>query len=822
MSGSTRVQGLQSLITTVAEAERRHEGDQLRWDGYELGSGTWRSRLVERWQIMTKGRSWVDAEHAKMRQSMIEHFVASITREFGDSLGVAQKQKLAKLLDERESTLVSLQELKAQQHRGEIPSAASLMKLVSEVQNVLLNDASLGEHARRVQLAAQQLSKIDMLGGVMRQPGFRLESDVPYRIKLSLADDGSVMDSIAIDHAIGMVGRQISFQSEEIERYDSYRRSLLAEGDRLVGVERSLKATIAAISMALEDANTEVEHGERMRAEIFQAKAALAENEAIGNRLFEQYQEADAKQQLAISRKHDAIDLLSRLFIQVGASELFADEPKQALMSMLNQEFSLHQINPPPLDATDRRGDLRGHQSLAEQIIRSRDRVAADTQAPLIAKPEAVHWQRPDWGDSKDRELARVMASLGDKALLQAIADQHAPEWLAARAHAFAGQAPSLAASRPSIETENAGWFGKISKFCVGIVAAIWSPSEALTESNTDVLKKKYVEHLEQCVAGDAAALQAYASANRNADGARRSDAEIRQAALGELIRSSRDLAMRCLTLCACRFDTQEAFLESPVGKAMNYIAPEITWETWSKLGFDEALKQFSAIAMHKPIDPAIFEGTEGVSSTHEEMLAVVHSVAAILPDVDPTTTEAEGVLEIQDVPLDAAANYDDQDIDVNQSASVDTKAQDPVSLPPSAISVSTPLHEQCLKLASMCLEERLDHYLSLAPVQRAVERYKLQGKVEALREAAEQELRRRFASPLAHGESATTRFDHFGRFLAEQIRKIVNDLPWNVRAVYWPFASRVEGKLNDVELFVAAQIEQFEQAKQLALSPAP
>jgi len=822
MSGSTRVQGLQSLITTVAEAERRHEGDRLRWDGHELGSGTWRSRLVERWQIMTKGRSWVDAEHAKMRQSMIEHFVASITREFGDSLGVAQKQKLAKLLDERESTLVSLQELKAQQHRGEIPSAASLMKLVTEVQNVLLNDASLGEHARRVQLAAQQLSKIDMLGGVMRQPGFRLESDVPYRIKLSLADDGSVMDSIAIDHAIGMVGRQISFQAEEIERYDSYRRSLLAEGDRLVGVERSLKATIAAISMALEDANTEVEHGERMRAEIFQAKAALAENEAIGNRLFEQYQEADAKQQLAISRKHDAIDLLSRLFIHVGASELFADEPKQALMSMLNQEFSLHQINPPPLDATDRRGDLRGHQSLAEQIIRSRDRVAADTQAPLIAKSEAAHWQRPDWGDSKDRELARVMASLGDKALLQAIADQHAPEWLAARAHAFAGQAPSLAASRPSIETENAGWFGKISKFCVGIVAAIWSPSEALTESNTDVLKKKYVEHLEQCVAGDAAALQAYASANRNADGARRSDDEIRQAALGELIRSSRDLAMRCLTLCACRFDTQEAFLESPVGKAMNYIAPEITWETWSKLGFDEALKQFSAIAMHKPIDPAIFEGTEGVSSTHEEMLAVVHSVAAILPDVDPTTTEAEGVLEIQDVPLDAAANYDDQDIDVNQSASVDTKAQDPVSLPPSAISVSTPLHEQCLKLASMCLEERLDHYLSLAPVQRAVERYKLQGKVEALREAAEQELRRRFASPLAQGESATTRFDHFGRFLAEQIRKIVNDLPWNVRAVYWPFASRVEGKLNDVELFVAAQIEQFEQAKQLALSPTP
>lgn len=816
------MQGLQSLITTVAEAERRHEGDQLRWDGYELGSGTWRSRLVERWQIMTKGRSWVDAEHAKMRQSMIEHFVASITREFGDSLGVAQKQKLAKLLDERESTLVSLQELKAQQHRGEIPSAASLMKLVTEVQNVLLNDASLGEHARRVQLAAQQLSKIDMLGGVMRQPGFRLESDVPYRIKLSLAGDGSVMDSIAIDHAIGMVGRQISFQSEEIERYDSYRRSLLAEGDRLVGVERSLKATIAAISMALEDANTEVEHGERMRAEIFQAKAALAENEAIGNRLFEQYQEADAKQQLAISRKHDAIDLLSRLFIHVGASELFADEPKQALMSMLNQEFSLHQIIPPPLDATDRRGDLRGHQSLAEQIIRSRDRVAVDTQAPLIAKSEAAHWQRPDWGDSKDRELARVMASLGDKALLQAIADQHAPEWLAARAHAFAGQAPSLAASRPSIETENAGWFGKISKFCVGIVAAIWSPSEALTESNTDVLKKKYVEHLEQCVAGDAAALQAYASANRNADGARRSDDEIRQAALGELIRSSRDLAMRCLTLCACRFDTQEAFLESPVGKAMNYIAPEITWETWSKLGFDEALEQFSAIAMHKPIDPAIFEGTEGVSSTHEEMLAVVHSVAAILPDVDPTTTEAEGVLEIQDVPLDAAANYDDQDIDVNQSASVDTKAQDPVSLPPSAISVSTPLHEQCLKLASMCLEERLDHYLSLAPVQRAVERYKLQGKVEALREAAEQELRRRFASPLAQGESATTRFDHFGRFLAEQIRKIVNDLPWNVRAVYWPFASRVEGKLNDVELFVAAQIEQFEQAKQLALSPAP
>jgi len=839
MSGSTRVQGLQALITTVADAERRHEGDRLRWDGHELGSSTWRSRLVERWQTMTKGRSWVDAEHAKMRQSMIEHFKARIAHEFGDSLGAAQKQKLAKLLDERESTLVSLQELKAQKQRSELPSAASLMKLITEVQSILLNDASLGEHARRTRLATQQLEKIDTLGAVMRQPGFKLGTDVPYRIKLSQSEDGSVIDSIAIDQAIGMIGRQISFQSDEVERYDTYRRGLLAEGDRLDGVERSLKATIAALSIALEDPNTEVEHGERIRTEIVQTKAALADNESIGNRLFEQYQEADTKQQLAASRKHDALDLLTRLFTHIGTSELFADEPKQALMAMLNHEFALNQINPPQLDGSGEQRDLRGHQALAAQMVALRDQSAADGQSASIATPKAARWQRPDWGDSKDRDLAKVIEGLGDKAFLKAIADQHAPEWLAARAQYFAAQAPSVAVSTTSSETTNAGWLGKLSKLCAGIAAAIWSPPAASAESNKDVLKKKYIEHLEQCVAGDASALRAYATANKNADGAIPGNDELRRAALEELIRSSRDSALRCLTLCACRFATQEDFLESPIGKAMNRMAPELSWEAWSMLGFDEALGQFSAIAMHQPIDPSIFEEPQVLSTSHEEVLAVAQSVAAIVPDIATSTRETVdvskhqdivveqdvsehgGVSQTQEVSKDEGVSKDEQ-VTLELDAPVDIMAEDLINLPLPAMSESAQLHEQCLKLASMCLEERLDHYLMLAPAQLAIKKYDLQSKVEALREAAEQELKRRFAEPLAKGESAKTRFEHFGQFLAQQIRNIVEELPWHVRGVYRAYRSRVEGKLNDVEAFVAAQIEQFEQAKQLALSPSP
>lgn len=852
MSSITKVQGLQSLITTVAHAEREHKGERLQWDGYQLGSSTWRSRLVERWQTMTKGRSWVHAEQTKMRQSMIDHFKARIVLEFGESFGATQKAKLAKLLDERESGLVSLQEVRAQQQRGEMPSAASLQKLVSEVQNVLLNEASLGEHSRRLQLETQRLGQVDALGAVIRQVGFKLDSDIPYRIKLKHAEDGSVVDSIAIDQAVGLLGRQTSFSEEEIERYDMYRRGLLAEGDRLLGVEQSLKASIAALSFELEDVNTEVEHGERIRLQISEAKAALAENAAIGNRLFEQYQEADSKLELAVSRRQDALDLLSRLFIHIGTSQSLVDEPKQALMAMLNNEFSLHKVDPPQLDSPDARRDLRSEKAFAEQVVGVRDRAAADEaaaaqarmiaaneQAQIIAAADGAGWHRPEWGSSHDRELASVAAGLGDRALLRAMAEQHAPEWLLARAQGFAAQsAPERVqpASPDLTDASNAGWFGKLSKLCAGIAAAFWRSEEVVVENSKDVLQRKYLEHLEQCVVGHESALKAYAKANPRIDPASPSDDELRQMALLELLTSSRDAGLRCLVLCACRFDTEDAFRKSMVGEAMMRMAPQLSWDTWIRLDFDEALEQFSAIASREPIDPAIFMRDEKLGHEEDEnlpaskpqaaMLEVAEAIAALVPDIMTTgvsnaSKETTSSTALEERP-NPTAEVTPTPVAPNATAE---EIPTPVAPHPTAEMIPTPaaqLNEQCLRLAGMCLEERLDHYLLLPAVQGIVERYKLHSKIAELRDACKHELERRFAVPLAEGESAKSRFEHFGQFLIDRIEKIVADLSWPTRVAYRPFASKVAGKLNDVEAFVAAEIDQFEQAKRLALSPAP
>jgi hypothetical protein len=852
MSSTTKVQGLQSLITTVAHAEREHKGETLHWDGHQLGSSTWRSRLVERWQTMTKGRGWVHAEQTKMRQAMIDHFKARIVLEFGESFGATQKAKIAKLLDERETGLVSLQELRAQQQRGEMPSATSLQKLVSEVQHILLNEASLGEHSRRLQLEAERLGQVDALGAVIREVGFKIDNDIPYRIKLKHAEDGSVVDSMAIDQAIGLLGRQTSFNEEEIERYDMYRRGLLAEGDRLLGIEQSLQASIAALSFSLEDLNTEVEHGERIRLQISEAKAALAENAAIGNRLFEQYQEADSKLELAVSRRQDALDLLSRLFIHIGTSQAFVDEPKQALMAMLNNEFSLHNIDPPRLDSPDAMRDFLSEKAFAAEMVGVRDRsaadeaaaaqarmVAANEQSQIIAAADGAGWHRPEWGSSHDRELASVVTGLGDRALLRAMAEQHAPEWLLARAQGFAAQSgadrvPPL--SPDPADASNAGWFGKLSKLCAGIAAVFWRSEEVVVETSKEVLQRKYLEHLEQCVVGHELALKAYAKANPRIDLANPSDDELRQKALLELLTSSRDTGLRCLVLCACRFDTEDAFRKSMVGEAMMRMAPELSWNAWIRLDFDEALEQFSAIASREPIDPAIFTRDESpgkaedeslpASEPQAEMLEVAETIAALVPDIMPTgvsnaseeTTLSTSLEEGPHPTAEAISNP------VAPRPTVE-EVPNPVAPRPTAELIPTPaalLNEQCLKLAGMCLEERLDHYLLLPAVQGIVDRYKLQSRIVELRDACKHELERRFAVPLGEGESAKSRFEHFGQFLIDRIEKIVADLSWPTRVAYRPFASKVAGKLNDVEAFVSAEIDQFEQAKRLALSPTP